>query len=245
MAFAREHLRARQGEHALILLNGPEFYEFREKKSLPLPARHAEHFGRVLRRAQSWPAFVGDGINCIYEAIVDSTNIRLTPEKPDAPILLPPRVAVSHIAQAWIKPKALSFLLQKCAELGVDEITLFDSDNSAPHSEKPQRIDAILENACMQAYNPTKPRLSYAGSVAELAEMPGMRYFGSLGSVVWFSPNAARQQNCTFICGPEGGFSAPELERLSGFATGVLISENVLRAETAAIIAAGIMGLRK
>ena len=39
-----------------------------------------------------------------------------------------------------------------------------------------------------------------------------------------------------FIVGPEGGFSKDELELLKNHAKGVKLSDNILRAETAAIV---------
>lgn len=241
MITGRQYLRAHQGDHSLILLSPAEFAALLSTGKIALPARHAEHFARVLRRAGSWAAIVGNGLNRLCEADIVQGEIRLKPEGDRSAT----EFSGSHqvvIAQAWIKPKALSLVLQKCAELGAAEILLFDCEYSAPHSEKPQRIDAILENACMQAYNPVKPVVRFVESIAALknAQMPA--FFGDPTSSLWLTP---ARGSSMFICGPEGGFSLAEVQTLRGFASGVLISENVLRAETAAIIAAGILCLGK
>ncbi len=51
-----------------------------------------------------------------------------------------------------------------------------------------------------------------------------------------------RSSSVTFISGPERGFSDEELELLEGKAKGVRLSPYVLRAETAPIAAASILG---
>lgn len=243
MITGRQYLRAHQGDHSLILLNSSEFAALNTTGSAPLPARHNEHFSRVLRRAASWNAIVGDGKGHLSEAVVERGEIRLKHDGKNFDGGAPQRRV--GIAQAWIKPKALALVLQKSAELGVDDIVLFDSEYSAPHGEKPQRIDAILENACMQAYNPVKPSMRFAGSVQELRNAQIRAFFGNPNATDWLSPVSAGGQDCLFVCGPEGGFSDAEAAYLADFADGVLISENVLRAETAAIIAAGILCLGK
>lgn len=245
MITGRQYLRARQGEHSLVLLNTTEFETLLGNGRLPLPARHAEHFARVLRRSESWNAIIGNGQDHLCEAVMDRGEIRLLPENAGDVVSFTRRTGTVTIAQAWIKPKALALVLMKCAEIGVDEIVLFDSEHSAPHSEKPQRIDAILENACMQAYNPVKPVVRFAGSVQELRNAQIRTFFGDPNATLWLGPLSGGDTGCMFICGPEGGFSATEATSLAGFATGLLISENVLRAETAAIIAAGILCLGK
>ena len=245
MITGRQYLRARQGEHSLVLLSPVEFDALLGKGDMPLPVRHAEHFARVLRRSEGWNAMIGNGQDRLCEAVIEQGKIRLMPESADSVVTFSRRKGTVTIAQAWIKPKALALVLMKCAELGVDEIVLFDCDHSAPHSEKPQRIDAILENACMQAYNPVKPAVRFADYVPK-PETPEIHaFFGDPAATVWLEAGIAASTRSMFICGPEGGFSPAEAAALEGFATGVLISENVLRAETAAIIAAGILCLGK
>ncbi len=244
MTTGRQYLRAHQRDHSLVLLAAAEFAALIGNGNTDLPARHAEHFSRVLRRTPGWNAIVGNGVDRICAAVIEAGKIRLKPETDGRALEFEAQAHRVSIAQAWIKPKALSLVLQKCAELGVAEILLFDSAYSAPRSEKPYRIDAILENACMQAYNPVKPAVRFVDNVAALQNARQPALFGDPTANVWLNPAGAAKDSI-FICGPEGGFSATEMQALRTFASGVLISENVLRAETAAIIAAGILCLGK
>lgn len=232
-------LRALQKDHNLILLHSAEFAALR-RGSIALPDRHREHFGRVLRRRETWPALVGDGEGRLLKASV--AGERITAEDANLSWQRKSPGESLTLVQAWVKQKALATILAKCAEIGVDEIRLVESEYAQPHSEKPQRMEAILENACMQAYNPVKPRLTLTASLAA-AGFSGETFFGDLAAT---TPLTALKPGWprTFVNGPEGGFSAAELEMLRSRATGVLLSENVLRSDSAAIIALGFLKLR-
>lgn len=237
MSAAPTPLRSLQREHALLLLAPDEFNFLLERGKMQLPTRHLEHFSRVMRRHSNWRAFAGDGNGALAvcevqkETVVLSTEPVQTLQRPAAGVIL---------VQAWPKPKALSLILQKAAELGAAEIILVASEHAAHAAEKAERMEAILENACMQAYNPFKPVLSqqvltdesvYAGTQVFFGDIEGKEKLRNLAL-----PAA---QKIAFVNGPEGGFSSREIEWLREHATGILLSENVLRSETAAIIALG------
>lgn len=234
-------LRERQREHSFILLTPEEFAGLTGANKAKLPTRHREHFGRILRRKADWEALVGDGCGHLVKALVQGDVVNATggvfaaPGQPQQTILV----------QAWIKQKALSLVLQKCCELGVTGVFLVDTDLSQPHSEKPERIRAICESACMQAYNPYMPAIE---AVINLADLPGenrISFFGDLDATLKISKISRNPgQSAIFYNGPEGGWSQREVEWLRQKAQGVLLSENVLRAETAAIIAAGFLTLQ-
>jgi hypothetical protein len=67
-------LRALQKDHNLILLQSDEFAAL-QQGSIPLPDRHREHFARVLRRRDAWPALVGDGEGRLQKASVSGQHI--------------------------------------------------------------------------------------------------------------------------------------------------------------------------
>ncbi len=230
-------LRSLQKDHSLILLSAAEYSTLTQKQSLPLPERHSEHFAKVLRRKELWPALVGDGAGKLLRANISEGNI--IAETGDIRLERNTAGGRVKLVQAWVKPKALATILQKAAEIGADEITLVDTEYSQPHSEKPQRLDAILENACMQAYNPQKPLLAFAENLAEIPMDKATTFFGDLEARFGLK----RHAEATFINGPEGGFSAAETALLRERATGVLLSENVLRSDSAAIIALGLLRL--
>ncbi|MFZ5627618.1 MAG: 16S rRNA (uracil(1498)-N(3))-methyltransferase [Spirochaetota bacterium] len=237
MSAATTPLRSLQREHALLLLSQDEFRSLLDRGEVPLPARHLEHFSKVMRRRTAWQAFAGDGHGAIAvcevrkdTVVLGTENLRQA-ERTSAPVTL---------VQAWPKPKALSLILQKAAELGVSEIALVTTEHAAHPAEKAERMEAILENACMQAYNPFKPALSLRALSDDALYAGSRNFFGDIeGAEKLRNLKPTAPQRVTFVNGPEGGFSAREVDWLRSRATGILLSENVLRSETAAIIALG------
>ena len=104
-------LRRLQKDHALILLNVEEFLSLQSQGFLAMPERHREHFVKVMRRAGSWQAFVGDGSGRLLAATAGKDTLHL--DEPPSEISVNARKHKLTLVQAWIKPKALSLVLQK------------------------------------------------------------------------------------------------------------------------------------
>jgi 16S rRNA (uracil1498-N3)-methyltransferase len=240
---AAKSLRSLQKDHALILLHEQELETLRAQGALAMPERHREHFVKVMRRAGAWQALVSDGRGDLCTVTVEKSVMHIHSATQPAP---PAHArATVTLVQAWIKPKPLALILQKAAEFGVTHIQLIETERSQAAHEKPARLDAIVENACMQAYNPFKPRISTGSFDDNLQHSERIMAFGDLdahGTLTDFLP--AKMQHRGFFNGPEGGFSRAEVEKLRESAQGVLLSENVLRSETAAIFALGYLCLR-
>lgn len=243
MTEAAPPLRRLQKDHALILLTAHEYLALQERGSLAMPDRHREHFVKVMRRANTWQAIVGDGSGKISPAMVEKSTLLLTDRQRE--ITLQRKARAVTLVQAWIKPKPLSLVLQKAAELGASHIHLIDCDRSQAMHEKTARIEAVVENACMQAYNPVRPHVTTGNLAAWLTAPQSEMLYGDLEAearITDFSASAG--SSLCFINGPEGGFSDAEIARLRQVARPVLLSENVLRSETAAIFALGYLCLQ-
>lgn len=237
MSPAPTPLRSLQREHALLILTPGEFTDLLGKGKLQLPTRHHEHFAKVLRRHDSWRALAANGIGQIATCEVQKDTVVLAAEEIQ---VVERHSACVRLVQAWPKPKALSLILQKAAELGTAEIVLVTSERAGHAGEKPERMEAILENACMQAYNVYKPSLTIAALSDESLYAGRQAFFGDIeGTQKLRNLQLPAADEVTFVNGPEGGFSAHEAAWLRQRATGILLSENVLRSETAAIIALG------
>ncbi len=230
-------LRTRQKEHAFVLLTPSEFDDLSKKRSSPLPQRHEAHFTKVLKRTHEWQAIVGDGLGRLKSVRIKEKTLEWLSEGVDE--ILKPRRQVT-LLQAWLRNKALALLLQKTAELGVTDIILTPSDYSTSERDNLERLHTILENACMQAYNPFTPRLHAVNAFLEAPPKEKNLFFGDLEASQKLSDiRELREKSACFVNGPEGGFSPRELDTLRSAGQGLLLSENVLRSETAAIIAVG------
>lgn len=162
-------------------------------------------------------------------------------------------------AIALIKKENMEFVLEKLTEIGVDEIIPVITRRSVikikDEEKKQMRWEKIIYGAVKQSGRVSAPVLQKtAGSVEELVKNSG----DGVKLLVWekeeknFLIDEAMQakgaERILFFIGPEGGFEPSEAEHLikSGFVP-VSMGDTTLRAETAAIIAGGVLiqGLRR
>ena len=231
--------RLLQKSHSFILFNRHEFFELMKQGKLKLPDRHVHHFKNVFRRKEAWRALIGDGAGTCVDASIQEDQVSVEAESQ----YFAAKERKVILVQAILKPKAMAVVFQKCAELGVSEIALLKSERVQASIEKAERVDAILENACMQSGNFFKPLLSSIDGVQAVAALSAKKYLGSLSAEqrIFELKFTAEAQNLAYVNGPEGGFSESEIASLETTSIPVLLSENVLRAETAAIIATGFL----
>lgn len=156
---------------------------------------------------------------------VDGDVIRV--ERPDPPIT---------IAFALTKAGKPEIVIQKLTELGVDRIVAFRAEHSvvrwdeAKASAQHARWEAIARAAVEQSRGVWLPTIAPVGDVASVAALGACRL--DRGGA---PPSLARS---VLAVGPEGGWSDEERERLP---TVVECAVNVVRAETAALTAGGIL----
>ena len=153
---------------------------------------------------------------------------------------------------AWPKGKRAAVLVEKCAELGVDEIVpvLFDRGvvSKDDESEGLVRLRRIAAEACKQSRRRDALAIS-----AEMTLPDFLTRCLSAGPVLLMDPYAdlhlvdfvvkmpKAMVSLALLIGPEGGMTAGEIEQ-SQTAGAVLVkmAEHVLRIETAAIAAAAV-----
>ena len=170
----------------------------------------------------SWGAFTYTG-----EVLVPVDGVR-SDERPSPSIT---------IAISLTKVGKPDIAIQKLTEIGVDEVILFSAENSIPlwdfskRSKNEQRLRRISQSALEQSKGVWLPKLTFANSFADVAEIPNMSIADVRGDPLI--------ENCRCLAvGPEGGWSPDEysfgLPRVS-------LGHNILRAETAAIVAGSLM----
>jgi 16S rRNA (uracil1498-N3)-methyltransferase len=162
-------------------------------------------------------------------------------------------------AIALIKKENMELVLEKLTEIGVDEIIPVVTRRSVvkikEEEKKQARWEKIIREAVKQCGRITTPSLSAAvDGVEELAKNAGE----GKKLLVWekeeknflIDEAVSRDgaERVLFFIGPEGGFEQSEAEYLikNGFLP-VSLGDTTLRAETAAITAAGVIaqGLRR
>ncbi len=158
------------------------------------------------------------------------------------------------LAFGFLKKDKNELVIQKATELGVDNIYLVRMQNSImkitsdKQEKKLKRYKDIAINASEQSKRFTTPNVYIEDGVNELLNKKYDYIYllyekESANNFV----NVIRQDELTIdkkillIVGPEGGFAKDELECLKDKSKFVTINDNILRAETAAIVGIGII----
>ena len=163
---------------------------------------------------------------------------------------LDPAIDISLI-QAVGRFDTLDLIMQKATELGVGRIMLFNAERTQ-HPLKSNRMDkklahwtAIIESACEQCGRNALPGIEFAKDLANCLPVlpPANRLLLDFcgGSLARFNPDAPARA-FQLLVGPEGGLTGRERDMClaHGF-TGCNLGPRVLRMETAAISALGVL----
>ncbi len=159
------------------------------------------------------------------------------------------------LAMSLIKPAKMELIIEKATELGVHEFILFPADLSEAQQisdHKKERFKAIAIAALKQCGRLDLPTITYVNSLKKTAagcKLKMQKYFGDLSSDALNPIQNGKflkpEQNTNIICfiGPEKGFTEDEtiFFKKELKAQGIKLSENILRAETAAIAAAALL----
>jgi len=150
------------------------------------------------------------------------------------------------LAQAVLKGAHTDLVIEKATELGVAEIVLFTCERSVvrPSASRLPRWQRIAASAAKQCNRTTVPAVATLHSFDQVIERaragaPAILFHPAAGSSV-LSPAltglASPPQSALAIVGPEGGFTAAEVERARHAGCTVAgLGPRVLRAETAAL----------
>lgn len=145
-----------------------------------------------------------------------------------------------------LKEEKIDFILQKATELGVYSFVPFVCRNSIqknPSSLKLLRWEKIIIEAARQSGRLWIPGIDQAGSFQEVMDGKYEVKLVACAGKEKFNPGIVKNyKNILIIVGPEGDFSDSEFAVMNenGFLP-VNLSMNILRVETAAIFAVGLL----
>ena len=219
---------------------------------LVLPVAEARHI-RVLRMKVGDELQLNDPLGRVAAATIandaeGALRVKVTLIQAADSVAASPRLV---IASAWPKGKRAGFMVEKCAELGVDalvplrfERSVVSKDEESEGLARLRRIAAEASKQCGRAsVMEIMPEHSLAQFLTERA---------SKGLTLWLNPRAETDLNqrlqtgagvhdLALVVGPEGGFTPDEEQQLTQLhIKAVRIAQHVLRIETAAISAAAL-----
>lgn len=146
------------------------------------------------------------------------------------------------LAQALPKQNHLDWIIEKGTELGASEFWLFTGDFSEKQDFREDRLKNLAIAAMKQCGRLDLPPIVQKPPLSQWKPLPGTSFFGDTNptSPLLSKPSA---EPITFFVGPEKGFSPSEIEILvkSLYAKGVKLHDNILRTETAGIVALSLL----
>lgn len=230
-----------------------------------LPAEEAAHAVRVLRMKEGDAMTLADGKGRFYDArITLAANHHCLFEVDNVIEDRKLWHGKIHLAVAPTKNMdRIEWLVEKATEIGVDQITFLNCDNSERRVVKKERLEKIAISAMKQSHKAYLPILTDmlpfsdfirsckdeqkfiahcynpqdADSESNVKHLSGKNFLGDL-----LTPNTSS----VVLIGPEGDFSINEVDMAveNGFSP-ISLGESRLRTETAALVAVHLMYLSK
>lgn len=219
-----------------------------------LPSDEASHAVRVLRMKPGDEMVLMDGVGTFFKAEVAVASphhcvYRVLEEMPQ----LPQWHGRYHIAMAPTKlMDRTEWMLEKVTEIGVDEVSLLNCDNSERRVAKPARLEKILVSAMKQSRKAWKPVLNDMAAFRKFVSEPrgGMKFiahcYEEIPRTYLYDELCGRDvsEAVTVLIGPEGDFTPDEVRMAvdAGYVS-VHLGQSRLRTETAAMVAVMMMHL--
>lgn len=200
---------------------------------LPLSKEELHHMKKVLRvkNGEKVELVNGKGILAIGEFQEEMRIISSSFSPP------PPYKKILALANP-LQPH-LELIIEKATELGITDFCLFPSTRSPIQDYSPSkkdRLHKITIAALKQCKRLHLPTITYLTP----KNLPHAYYL--LGDPKGKQlPITIPQKDVGFIIGPESGFTPEEIAYLEQKASPIKLSENILRCETAAIVASFIL----
>ena len=216
-----------------------------EYDSVDLEEEETHHIARVMRLQEGDPIELTDGrgLYCECEIVKigkKTITVRVLKrhhefEKRDYSI---------HVAIAPTKNiDRFEWFLEKATEIGIDEITPVQCQNSERNVIRTDRMEKKIISAMKQsikAYKPALHRLESFEEFIEKSESFNQLYIGYCGNVEreLLSHIYQKGENAVIMIGPEGDFTRDEINMaLRRNYRPVSLGESRLRTETAGIVA--------
>jgi 16S rRNA (uracil1498-N3)-methyltransferase len=207
---------------------------------IELTGSEADHALKVLRYREGDEIHITDGRGSHFTCEVTGTSkSRLSAEIRQEEKESRKKPAITILMGLIRKRDRLEFAVEKCVELGADQIRIFRGDHSEKQNVRTDRIEATILSAMKQSLRFYKPGFTLFSDLDEAIENAGSGRLIVADETT--SPGGEIQgiekKDLILVVGPEGGFSQQE-RLLLGKAGAVSYSlgKKRLRTETAAAI---------
>lgn len=215
-----------------------------------LDETESKHAVRVLRLSEGDEIELVDGKGGFYKAKITSAH----PKKCKLSIVesetgFGKKDFRLHIAIAPTKNiDRTEWFLEKCTEIGIDEITPLLSEHSERKVIKPERLEKILVSAMKQSVKAYLPKLNELTKLSDLLQQSKepKKFIAHCndGNKPHLKDVVKQGDDVLILIGPEGDFSPEEVEQAKkkGFEE-ISLGSARLRTETAGVVACHIVNL--
>ncbi len=210
----------------------------------------SKHAVKVLRLSEGDTVQIIDGKGGFYEAQISDAHpkrckLSISKSTPN----FGKKDFKLHIAIAPTKSiDRFEWFLEKCTEIGIDEITPVLCEHSERKTIKPERLEKILISAIKQSLKAYLPKLNQLTSLKEFISETSVtnKFIAHCydSEKTHLKNEHLKNEDTLILIGPEGDFSSEEIE----FATShgfkeITLGTSRLRTETAGIVACQIVNL--
>ncbi|MES2608557.1 MAG: RsmE family RNA methyltransferase [Pseudomonadota bacterium] len=219
-------------------------------KVIVLPAEESHYLTRVLRLK------VGDIVHVYNERVGEWEVVLSEVTKSSCVLALQQQLRkaivepITRLVYAPLKHDAMAFLLEKATELGVTHLQPMVTDFAQKYAVHADKIERQLKQASQQCERLFVPVLLPPKAFDMVIRECGDGAYIALeradaSSLAHVLAMKDVSEPCTFIVGPEGGFSSREVELIKSIPGIQVVSlgRTVLRAETAAIVGMGAISM--
>jgi 16S rRNA (uracil1498-N3)-methyltransferase len=214
-----------------------------------LPPEESHHAVKVLRLTPGSIITIADGNGNHHQAILRNCHPSQSTFQITNTTHTPSRDFSIHLAIAPTKNiDRIEWLLEKCTEIGIEEITPLLCKTSERKVVNPERLEKVIISALkqsLQAYKPALHPMMDFSTFVEQAQLPAHRFIAHLDpTALSLHQTAKPHQRYVVLIGPEGDFSEAEIgkARDNGFVP-VGLGPSRLRTETAGLVAVTTLNL--
>lgn len=223
------------------------FYHSDIEKSPILSEEDSRHCVKVLRKNIKDRIHVVDGVGGLFECEITKAHEK----KCEVRILsvereFEKRSHYLHIAIAPTKnADRIEYFIEKCVEIGVDEITLIQTKHSERKNQKTERLEKIAISAMKQSLKAYLPKINELTDIEKFLKSVNIeaKFVAHLtDDAKPLKDVAPDKKEVLLMIGPEGDFAKDEilLAQKTGFQV-VTLGNSRLRTETAGVVACTIV----
>lgn len=211
------------------------------------------HLTKVLRYKPGYRLTVctGDGseLDCTLVCVGADSAVARIDARRDGKAELPYKVT---LFQALPKGDKLSYIVQKCVELGATEIVPFLSERTEETKFNRERMSRVATEACKQCGRCVRCEIGeltdFDGVLSRLDDfdLVVMPYEHAQRGRIGDVEGLAEARKIALIIGSEGGFAPSEAKRAAARgAVTVTLGERILRCETAGLVALAVVNYER